>query len=107
MGFPEVRPRRMRKNETLRRMIRETRLSVDDLVMPLFVCPGTKVRQPIASMPGNFRLSVDELVSECGEIARLGIPGVILFGIPEKKDPAGSEGYAKNGIIQRAVAAVK
>ena len=107
MGYPDIRPRRLRASETLRRMVRETRLCVDDLVMPLFVCPGQNVRKPISSMPGNFNLSVDQLVEECLSIEALGIPAVILFGIPEHKDELGTEGYADDGIIQRAVRAVK
>jgi len=97
----------MRKTERFRRMVRETRLSKDDLVMPLFVCPGEQVREEIPSMPGNFRLSVDELVSEVSEIDALGIPAVILFGIPETKDSVGSEAYSPEGIVQRALRAIK
>jgi len=107
MSFPTTRMRRLRRTENLRRMVRETRLSVDDLVLPLFVCHGKGVRQPIPSMPGVNRLSVDLLVEECREAAELGIPGVILFGIPETKDPLGSEGYDEHGIIAQAVRAVK
>jgi porphobilinogen synthase len=107
MAFPEERPRRLRKNENLRRLVRETTLSVDDLIMPLFVRPGSGVREPINSMPGNFRLSVDELVKECQLIASLGIPGVILFGIPETKDELGSGAYAEDGIVQQGVRAIK
>ncbi len=107
MGFPVTRMRRLRRNENLRRLVRETRLSVDDLVLPLFVCPGRGVRREIASLPGNFQLSVDRLVEECREARGLGIPGVILFGIPEAKDEAGSEGYSDSGIVQRAVRAVR
>ncbi len=107
MGFPDIRPRRLRRTDTLRRMVRETRLSKDNLVMPLFVCPGENVKNEIGTMPGNFHLSIDNLVVECKEIESLGIPAVILFGIPEKKDEVGSEGYAEDGIIQKAVRAVK
>ena len=107
MGFPEVRMRRLRRNETLRRMVRRYHLSVDDLVMPLFVRPGEGVRRPIESMPGNFQLSTDELVKECREIERLGIPAVILFGIPEKKDSMGSQAVLETGIVQTAIRAVK
>jgi len=88
-------------------MVRETRLSPDDFVMPLFVQHGEGVREPIASMPGNFRMSVDLLVEECREIAGLGIPSVILFGIPASKDPVGSEGYDEHGIVAEAIRAVK
>jgi porphobilinogen synthase len=105
--FPTQRPRRLRNNPTLRRMIRETRLSVDNLLMPLFVCPGSGVAQPIASMPGNFRFSTDKLVEECRAIRDLGIPAVILFGIPERKDPLGSEGYASDGVVQVAIRGIK
>ncbi|MBI4413969.1 MAG: porphobilinogen synthase [candidate division NC10 bacterium] len=107
MYYPVYRPRRLRKTETLRRMVRETTLRVDDLIMPLFVVHGRTVREEIAPMPGNFRLSVDELVKEVKEVAALGIPGVILFGIPEAKDAYGSEAYASDGIIQQAIRAIK
>jgi porphobilinogen synthase len=105
--FPETRMRRLRRSPTLRRLVRETRLSVDNLVYPLFVCPGQGVRDPIPSMPGNFRLSVDQLVEECREARDLGIPGVILFGIPEAKDPTGSTSWSPQGIVQQAVRALK
>ena len=88
-------------------MVRETALSVDDLILPLFVRPGEGERRPIASMPGNFQLSVDELVKECEQTYSLGVPAVILFGIPDSKDAVGSEGYAEDGIIPRAIRAVK
>jgi porphobilinogen synthase len=107
MGFPEYRPRRLRKNENLRRMVRETRLSVDSLIMPLFVVPGSRVSNPVASMPGVAQLSVDRAVEECKAIRDLGIPAVILFGIPEKKDSEGSGAYSDSGIIQRALRAIK
>ncbi|NWF94481.1 MAG: porphobilinogen synthase [Syntrophaceae bacterium] len=107
MRFPQYRPRRLRKNEIFRKMIRETHLSPDDLVLPLFVRPGKQMRQPISSMPGHFQISIDLLVKEVEEAKSLGIPGVILFGIPEKKDEMGTEAYAENGIIQRAVRAIK
>ena len=107
MYYPVYRPRRLRKTETLRRMVRETTLRVEDLIMPLFVGHGRGVREEIAPMPGNFRLSVDELVKEVKEVAALGIPGVMLFGLPEAKDAYGSEAYASDGIIQRAIRAIK
>lgn len=107
MHFPEYRPRRMRKNENLRRLVRENRLTVDDLIMPLFVRPGKNVKKEISSMPGNYQFSVDKLTEEVKEIADLNIPAVILFGIPKKKDELGSEAYAKQGIIQQAVRAIK
>ncbi len=107
MSFPQTRMRRLRRTEALRRLVRETRLSVDGLIYPLFVVPGEGIRKPIDSMPGVFNLSVDELVKECKEVAALGLPGVILFGIPEDKDEAASGAYADDGIVQRGVAAVK
>ena len=107
MHFPEYRPRRLRRTETLRSMVREVRLDVSDFILPFFVCPGKGVRTPISSMPGQFQLSSDELVKELREPVERGIPAVLLFGIPEKKDPVGSEGYAKNGIVQQAVAQIK
>ena len=88
-------------------MVRETRLSVDDLIYPLFVCPGEGIREPIESMPGVARLSVDACVEECREVADLGIPAVILFGIPESKDAVGSGAYAEDGIVQQAIRAIK
>ena len=97
----------MRRSETLRRMVRETRLSRDDLVYPLFVVVGSGVREPVASMPGVFRFSVDALVIECKEVSDLGIPAVLLFGVPDEKDARGSGADAANGVVQRAVEAVK
>ena len=90
MSFPTRRPRRLRRNETIRRLVRETTLSRDDLIAPLFVCPGEGVRRPIETMPGCAQMSVDGIVAECRELASLGLPGTILFGIPEKKDASGS-----------------
>ena len=107
MSFPIHRPRRLRRNENLRRMTRETHLRVDDLIMPLFIVPGTRVENPIGSMPGIAQLSVDRAVEECKQIRDLGIPGVILFGIPDEKDAVGSDAYSDNGIIQRALRALK
>jgi porphobilinogen synthase len=107
MGFPIHRMRRLRRTENTRRMVRETRLDVDNLIMPLFVQHGESLKLPIGTMPGNYRMSVDVLVEECREIAELGIPGVILFGIPESKDAVGSEGYHDHGIIATAIRAVK
>ncbi len=107
MLFPEYRARRLRQNEAFRSMVRETELSVKHLVYPMFILPGQKVRQEIASMPGIFRLSIDQAVEEAREVYALGIPAVILFGIPEKKDEIGSEAYASKGIIQRAIGALK
>ncbi|GMU20199.1 MAG: delta-aminolevulinic acid dehydratase [Phycisphaerae bacterium] len=107
MGFPQVRLRRLRSHPTLRRMVRETRLSVDQIIYPLFVRPGSGVLSPIGSMPGQFQLSVDTLTEECRRAADLGIPAVLLFGIPETKDALGSEGYRADGIVQRACEAIK
>jgi len=107
MKFPQYRPRRLRKEEILRRMVRETHLRPDDLILPLFVRPGKRIKQPISSMPGHSQLSIDLLINEVKEAKSLGIPGVILFGIPEKKDELGSEAYAEDGIIQKAVKTIK
>jgi len=107
MYFPEYRPRRLRKNENFRRMIRETSLSVDDLVYPLFVVEGKGVKKPIGSMPGNFQMSIDYLVKEAEKTKELGIPALLLFGIPEKKDEAASGAFAREGIVQRAVRKIK
>jgi len=107
MKFPEYRLRRLRKDDLFRRVFRETQLRPDDLILPLFVRPGKGVRQPISSMPGHFQLSIDSLVKEAKEAKSLGIPGVLLFGIPERKDETGSEGYAEDGIVQRAVRTLK
>ncbi len=107
MSFPTTRMRRLRRSETLRRMVRETRLSRDDLVYPLFVVEGSGVRDPVASMPGVFRFSVDALVIECKEVRDLGIPAVLLFGVPDEKDARGSGADAADGVVQRAVEAVK
>jgi len=103
MPFPLYRPRRLRESPLLRKMVRETRLRVDDFVYPLFAVHGRGVRAPIASMPGQYRLSVDELLRECKDAASMGIPAVLLFGLPVDKDPRGSEAYAEDGIIQQAV----
>ena len=107
MGFPTIRLRRLRRTESLRRLARETELAAADLIYPLFVCPGKGVRKEISSMPGNYQLSPDQLVEECREAADLGILGVILFGIPSRKDEKGSEGYDPEGIVQTAVRQVK
>ncbi len=107
MYFPISRLRRLRRNENLRRMVRETKISVDDLIYPLFVEHGEGVRKEVESMPGVFRLSIDELVKEAKEVKELGIPALILFGIPEKKDEAASEAYDEGGIIQEALRALK
>ncbi|HEY7337028.1 MAG TPA: porphobilinogen synthase [Bryobacteraceae bacterium] len=107
MPFPIHRKRRLRVSEPMRRLVRETRLEPSQFVLPLFVCPGEGVRRAISSMPGNFQLSVDELVKECERAHAEGLGGVILFGIPNKKDEEASEAYAENGITQRAARAVK
>ncbi len=106
MTFPTTRLRRFRATPALRALVRETTLESGDLVAPLFVCPGEKIRRPIASMPGQAQLSIDEAVLEAKALADLGVGGVILFGIPEKKDAVGSEGYAKDGIVPRALRAM-
>jgi porphobilinogen synthase len=107
MRFPIYRSRRLRQNPQLRALIRETELSVSHLVMPLFVREGSRLRKPIKSMPGQFQLSVDELVKESERAAKLGVPAVILFGIPDKKDEKASGAYAANGIVSKAVRALK
>ena len=107
MHFPDYRPRRLRKNENFRRMIRETKLSVDNLIYPMFVVPGTKVKKPIESMPGIFQMSVDHIVKETERVKALGIPAVLLFGVPEEKDEIASGAMAEGGIIQRAVRGIK
>ena len=105
--FPIYRPRRLRANENLRRLVRETTLSVNDLIYPMFVVHGHNTATEISAMPGCYQYSVDTLVIAAKELAALGIPGTILFGIPESKDPLGSEAYADHGIIQQAVRAIK
>ena len=107
MSFPINRPRRLRRSEAIRSLARETRLSTHGFVYPMFVCPGKNVRKPISSMPGVAQQSVDKFLEECREVEQLGIPGVILFGIPEKKDARGSEAFAADGVVQRAVEAVR
>jgi porphobilinogen synthase len=102
-----IRPRRLRRTSTIRRMVKETCIRVDDLIYPLFVKHGKGEREPIPSMLGHYRFSVDELVKEAGEAWSLGIPAVILFGLPKNKDELGSEAYARDGIVQEAVAAIK
>lgn len=107
MLFPEYRPRRLRQNEAFRRMIRETTLSTDDFILPLFAIGGKEVKNPIESMPGQYQLSVDNLVETAREAFNLGIPAVMLFGIPDKKDPLATSAYANDGIVQRATRALK
>ena len=107
MAHAMFRPRRLREKALLRAMTRETSLAVDDFVYPLFVVHGRGVREPISSMPGQSQLSVDELVKEAKDAAGMGIPAILLFGLPADKDPRGSEAYAEDGIVQQAVRAVK
>jgi porphobilinogen synthase len=107
MLFPDYRPRRLRQSPAFRRMIRETRLGVNDMIMPLFVMEGKDVKNPIPSMPGQFQFSCDHLVKAAGEVHDLGIPAIILFGLPKSKDPLGTQAYAKNGVVQRAVKEIK
>jgi porphobilinogen synthase len=107
MSFPYERPRRLRRTERLRAMVRETTLSPANLIYPLFVAPGEGLRREIPSLPGCFHLSVDEVAREAEEVERLGIGGVILFGLPSAKDPVGSEGYADDGVVQKAVRAIR
>ena len=105
--FPEVRLRRLRRTDALRRLVRETRVAVDDLILPLFVAPGTGVRRAVSSMPGVFQTSVDEAVKDARAAAALGVPGILLFGLPAAKDERGSEGWSDEGTVQRAVRAIK
>jgi porphobilinogen synthase len=107
MYSPYFRPRRLRMNDTVRRMVRETSLSPDNFIYPLFVTHGKGVRKEISSMPGTFQQSIDNLVKDCEEVQNLGIPAVILFGIPEHKDEVGSEAYSDRGIVQHAIRAIK
>jgi porphobilinogen synthase len=107
MAHGMFRPRRLREKPLLRKLVRETALAVDDLVYPLFIVGGRGVREPIGAMPGQSRLSIDELVREAKDVAGQGIPAILLFGVPAEKDPRGSEAYAEDGIVQQAVRAVK
>ncbi len=107
MSFPTHRPRRLRRNELLRGFVRETRLTTQGLIYPLFVCPGKNVRNEVSSMPGVAQQSVDRIVEECREIEQLGIPAVILFGLPENKDETGSEALAADGVVQRAIEGIR
>ena len=107
MAFPSDRPRRLRRTERLRSLVRETRLSPEQLIYPLFVCPGSGVRREITSLPGCFHLSCDEVAREAREVEGLGIGGVILFGLPEGKDAVGSQGYAEDGVVQQATTAIR
>ncbi len=107
MQFPDYRPRRLRQNEGFRRMIRETQLTVDDLILPLFVIDGNNVANPIESMPGHYQYSIDNLIPQTQMAVGLGIPSVMLFGIPDQKDALASRAYARDGIVQKAVSALK
>src|SRR5205809_1325515 len=98
-AFPTYRPRRLRQSPALRRLVAETRLSVEQLVLPLFVCTGKKIRRPVAAMPGVFQLSIDELVHESQRAFELGVPAVLLFGIPSTKDDRATGAYTRNGIV--------
>ena len=106
-GFPEYRPRRLRRTAALRRMVRETSLTPEDLILPLFVRDGAEIRRPVASMPGVEQLSVDQLLEDARDAASLGIPAVLLFGLPPLKDERGSHGEAEDGVVQRAVRELK
>ncbi|MGA2483323.1 MAG: porphobilinogen synthase [Candidatus Acidiferrales bacterium] len=107
MSFPTHRPRRLRRNEAIRGLVRETRPSAAGLVYPLFVCPGMGVRVEVASMPGVYQQSPDKIVEDCRELESLGIPAIILFGIPEEKDARGTEAYAAHGVVQRTIEAIR
>jgi len=107
MLFPDYRPRRLRQNDAFRRMIRETKLSVDDLILPLFVISGKGVKNPIDSMPGHYQLSIDNLIKTSKKAYELGIPAVMIFGIPDRKDSLATAAYAKAGIVQKATSALK
>ena len=107
MSFPIHRPRRIRRTEALRGMVRETHLTTAGFVYPMFVCPGTKVRKEVSSMPGVYQQSVDQIVEECREVESLGIPAIILFGLPESKDARGTSSLAQTGVVQKAIKAIK
>ena len=107
MIFPEYRARRMRSSENIRRMVRETSLSPSDFILPLFVIGGNNIKQPIQSMPGHYQYSIDNAVKAAKEAKDLGIPAIMLFGIPDKKDPLGTSAYNKNGIVQKALKEIK
>jgi porphobilinogen synthase len=107
MQFPEYRLRRLRRNENFRRLVRETRLSVDDLVYPLFVVEGKNIKKPIPSMPGNFQMSADNIAKEAKNIRELGIPAILLFGIPSQKNELATGAFAKDGVIQQAIKKIK
>jgi porphobilinogen synthase len=107
MSFPTHRPRRLRRSEAIRSLVQETRLTTAGLIYPMFVCPGTKVRQEVSSMPGVYQQSADQIVEECREVEALGIPGIILFGLPETKDPRGASSLSSQGVVQRSIEAIR
>jgi porphobilinogen synthase len=107
MSFPTHRPRRLRRSEAIRSLVQETRLTTGGLIYPMFVCPGTKVRQEVSSMPGVYQQSGDQIVEECREVEAFGIPGIILFGLPETKDPRGASSLSSQGVVQRAIEAIR
>jgi porphobilinogen synthase len=107
MSFPTHRPRRLRRSEALRSLVRETRLTTANLIYPMFVCPGTKVRREVSSMPGVYQQSVDQIVEEAREVESLGIPGTILFGLPETKDPRAASSLDAQGVVQQAIEAIR
>lgn len=107
MYFPAYRPRRLRRNSNLRKLLAETKLSVDDFIYPMFVMPGKNKKVPVSSMPGIYKQSIDNLIKEIREVKKLGIKAILLFGIPERKDEMGTEGYDENGIIQKAIKEIK
>ena len=107
MSFPTHRPRRLRRTEALRSMVRETRLTTAGLIYPMFVCPGKNVRQEVGSMPNIFQQSADQIVEECREVESLGVPAVILFGLPETKDPRGVSSLSSQGVVQRAIEGIR
>jgi len=107
MSFPAQRPRRLRRSEALRGLVRETRLTTAGFIYPLFVCPGSSVKKEVGSMPGVHQQSVDQIVEECREVEQLGIPGVILFGLPETKDARGTSSTSANGVVQRAIEGIR
>jgi len=107
MVFPEYRARRLRQNSQIRCMVRETHLSVNDLILPVFALNGKDIKNPIPSMPGHFQMSVDHLIKVAQDAKKLGIPAIIVFGIPDKKDALGTQAYAKDGVVQKAVKAIK
>src|SRR4030081_1839033 len=107
MSFPANRPRRLRRTEALRGLVRETNLSTTSFIYPMFVCPGNKVRQEVSSMPDIYQQSADQIVEEGREVESLGIPGIILFGLPESKDPRGTSSVSSQGVVQRAIEAIR